>query len=92
MPVAACKNFHQCLARRDEIFRRPPAFTWSEPCICCDVGFARKMSITKPEPDTHPVTGNRNKHRCVDCGEPIDKRNKGGQCKCCRSAIYGDNL
>jgi len=53
-PVAACRNHHSCLARRDEIFRKPTCLSWNDECICCVEGFARRMDNFAPDPDIEP--------------------------------------
>ena len=93
MPTAACRNPHQCLARREIVFRQDAIWVRDHECISCIIGTARRMDSFKPEPDSHPAQWRGGSgRRCGECGERIDHRNKGGMCKACRSAIYGDNL
>jgi hypothetical protein len=51
MPVAACQNPHQCLSRRDEIFRKDAIWTRDHECTSCRIGTARRMMAFVPEKD-----------------------------------------
>ena len=81
-PVAACRNHHSCLARRDEIFRQDAIWVRDHECVGCTIGTARRMMNFTPEPDVEPIPL-RNTGKppappptCTDCGKP-----------CCRGAM-----
>ena len=91
MPVAACRNVHQCLSRRQEIFNRPTLYQWGEECCSCPEGFARRMNVFKPEPDSHPAPGTRETaRRCGECCARIDRRNVSDLCRRCSVRLYGE--
>ena len=87
MPVAACLNHYQCLARRDEVFRRDAVWSRDHECTSCIIGTARRMDSFVPEADIEPrPLRDAGKVKappptCEVCGKEVSPRSK--KCKTC---------